>query len=1227
MYVKGGSKWYAYVNDAYKDGYNNAAGALNLIELADGDRVEFYFAGGIADANDLDAVKAAATAAVKTVASITAMPTDWTLQLNGARDQAVTRAFFEEGLACPSSGHYVEWTDEDGNVWGGVPLWLLVAMVDDDPDAGPDHFNFNDDLAAQGYEVNVVAGDNWTATLDSSAIARNGGYIVANSLNGQPLPMLTQSGKPCWPLYLKGSAVFGGQQVGNIVRIELSDLPEPPAGWNLQLVGEVGYTVTQSEFDAGLACPGSGHLVEWTDIDGNVWSGVPLYVLLGAVDDNETAAHWSFNDDVAAAGYSVIVTASDNFSRTFSSAKVARNDDYIVANQMNGQALADSWPLRLVGPGVTKADGSLGGSAVGKIARIEIPELQTPPAATGSWNLALKGKITDVMSQEEFEAALACPDGQHNVEWTDMDGNVWSGMPLWFLAGWVDDTVPHDFNANQAVAGYKVLVKAGDGYTKEFASADVAWSSNYIVANRVNGQPLDETWPLRLVGAGVTRPDGTLGGLSVGEIAEIELTEFQTVLPVPQLHIVKYAQDGTTVLQETTVDYLWMQQNLDVVGDGATVYKYEAVTNDPADIWDAAETYPGGFKIENAVMGTRVRDLCELVGGMGSGTEIVFVASDGYETILPYSAIYTNPAVQARQGDAIMAWYADGEYVPYYGDGIRLFFAPDGDHVYGQWDMHETLAENYWHYYWSGGVQYASCAGLSNKNVTTIRIYSTPETDWTLELDGTDIGGLDYEVSKTYFEQALVCQFGAEHQASYIDAKGRVWSGMPLWFLAGFVDDADQHSSNSFNDVLATTGYRVVITASDGSVVTMGSQDIARSGDYIVANSLNGAHLADTDDSWPLRLVGPAVGGSLSIKGIVRIELLPAPVITATAEADGAISPSGEVSVPYGMDQAFTIAADDGYHILDVAVDGVSQGPIEAYTFVNVIGDGTIAASFAADLVAPTAEFSAEPTGGVAPLTVAFTDLSTGSAPLTYAWDFDNDGSVDSTSPNPSYTFAAAGTYTVSLSVSNAAGTDSEEKTDYIAVTPAPAASIRVISPNGGQWFRVGYLKAIRWTSRNVTGGVRIEVSRDRGATWETISASTNNDGWYTWRVTGPSTYSARIRVTSLSTGVSDTSNYSFAIYGAPTASIRVISPNGGQWWSVGSLKTITWTSSNVTGRVMIQVSRDGGATWSTISASTYNDGRYTWRVTGPATYRARIRVVSLSTGASDTSNYSFAIR
>ena len=94
------------------------------------------------------------------------------------------KRYFEQGLACPSSGHQVFWTDTDGNVWGGVPLWVLVGMVDDNPDVGPDHYNFNDSIAAQGYSVKVISGDGWDTTLASKDIARNNSYIVANTLNG-----------------------------------------------------------------------------------------------------------------------------------------------------------------------------------------------------------------------------------------------------------------------------------------------------------------------------------------------------------------------------------------------------------------------------------------------------------------------------------------------------------------------------------------------------------------------------------------------------------------------------------------------------------------------------------------------------------------------------------------------------------------------------------------------------------------------------------------------------------------------------------------------------------------------------------------------------------------------------------------------------------------------------------------------------------------------------------
>ena len=89
----------------------------------------------------------------------------------------------------------------------------------------------------------------------------------------------------------------------------------------------------------------------------------------------------------------------------------------------------------------------------------------------------------------------------------------------------------------------------------------------------------------------------------------------------------------------------------------------------------------------------------------------------------------------------------------------------------------------------------------------------------------------------------------------------------------------------------------------------------------------------------------------------------------------------------------------------------------------------------------PVADFSADVTSGKAPLTVKFTDTSTG-VPTSWAWDFDNDGITDSDKQNPSFTYETPGSYTVSLTVANEKGTDTETKVDYITVTPVhPTAS------------------------------------------------------------------------------------------------------------------------------------------------------------------------------------------
>ena len=70
----------------------------------------------------------------------------------------------------------------------------------------------------------------------------------------------------------------------------------------------------------------------------------------------------------------------------------------------------------------------------------------------------------------------------------------------------------------------------------------------------------------------------------------------------------------------------------------------------------------------------------------------------------------------------------------------------------------------------------------------------------------------------------------------------------------------------------------------------------------------------------------------------------------------------------------------------------------------------------------PVAGFTAAPTSGTAPVTVNFTNTSTGTPTLTYAWDF-GDPARASTTPrratNPSHTYSSAGTYTVKLTTTN----------------------------------------------------------------------------------------------------------------------------------------------------------------------------------------------------------------
>ena len=93
---------------------------------------------------------------------------------------------------------------------------------------------------------------------------------------------------------------------------------------------------------------------------------------------------------------------------------------------------------------------------------------------------------------------------------------------------------------------------------------------------------------------------------------------------------------------------------------------------------------------------------------------------------------------------------------------------------------------------------------------------------------------------------------------------------------------------------------------------------------------------------------------------------------------------------------------------------------------------------FSAHAQVPVADFSASTVSGCGPLSVVFKDLST-NTPFSWTWDFGN-GQI-SNQQNPTISYNAPGTYTVTLIAKNASGASSERKTDYITVYPYPTPS------------------------------------------------------------------------------------------------------------------------------------------------------------------------------------------
>jgi hypothetical protein len=195
------------------------------------------------------------------------------------------------------------------------------------------------------------------------------------------------------------------------------------------------------------------------------------------------------------------------------------------------------------------------------------------------------------------------------------------------------------------------------------------------------------------------------------------------------VHIIKYASDDT-VLAETTKTFEWLRDNLPKQGDGETHYYHQGPIFE-GDMWDPSETQ--NLKDKGAVMGTALKDLCELVGGMSPGNEIMLRAVDGWHTEFAYENIYEP---RKEQGTITLCWYngEDALFGETYGEGypgtyytaMQIVFLAgttnaNDQYVFGNSDMKVCLPDEKYQHFYEG---FPSTNGLSGKWISEVAIFS-----------------------------------------------------------------------------------------------------------------------------------------------------------------------------------------------------------------------------------------------------------------------------------------------------------------------------------------------------------------------------------------------------------------------------------------------------------------------------------------------------------------------
>jgi hypothetical protein len=189
-----------------------------------------------------------------------------------------------------------------------------------------------------------------------------------------------------------------------------------------------------------------------------------------------------------------------------------------------------------------------------------------------------------------------------------------------------------------------------------------------------------------------------------------------------------------------------------------------------------------------------------------------------------------------------------------------------------------------------------------------------------------------------------------------------------------------------------------------------------------------------------------------------------------------------------------------------------------------------------------------------------------------------------------------------------------------------PNTDIVVTSPNGGESFEVGSTMPITWTNTANTSGIfTIQVSSSGVGSFSTIASNiTGNSYNYTVPNSPSSNYLVQV-IDQNNTCKTDRSN---AVFSVVPQQPKVLSPNGGETFLSTCVVPITWNTSTYAGNVRIDVSFNGGTSWTNITTSASNTGSFTFG--GPYTISSDVKVrVSSATDLTyfDVSDASFTIQ